>query len=163
LIRFAILKHVIETLQAKLAETKDALAETKDVQALLTAQLEAMQKQMADMFQIMQAIGQASGVQVRMPDLVLVRHFTPVSTPSCRWDCRPSCHCDFWPSCYWDCRPSCHCFVGLRAVVSCRLESSPCRGGAAEIFNFESNTCNLFFCAVSVSGFKQPRCRVTEG
>jgi uncharacterized coiled-coil protein SlyX len=41
---------VIETLQAELAETKDALAETKDVQALLTAQLEAMQKQMADMF-----------------------------------------------------------------------------------------------------------------
>ena len=35
--------------------------------------------------------------------------------------------------------------VGLRAVVSCRLETSPCRGGAAEIFNFESNTCNLFF------------------
>jgi hypothetical protein len=34
--------------------------------------------------------------------------------------------------------------VGLRAVVSCRLETSPCRGGAAEIFNFESNTCNLF-------------------
>ena len=24
------------------------------------------------------------------------------------------------------------------------LETSPCRGGAAEIFNFESNTCNLF-------------------
>jgi hypothetical protein len=44
LIRFAILKHLIETLQAELAETKDALVETKDVQALLTAQLEAMQK-----------------------------------------------------------------------------------------------------------------------
>jgi hypothetical protein len=43
LIRFAILKHVIETLQAELAETKDA-------QALLTAQLEATQKQMAEMF-----------------------------------------------------------------------------------------------------------------
>jgi uncharacterized coiled-coil protein SlyX len=73
LIRFAILKHVIETLQAELAETKDALAETKDVQALLTAQLEAMQKQMADMFQIMQTIEQASGVQVQMPTPVLVR------------------------------------------------------------------------------------------
>jgi hypothetical protein len=34
--------------------------------------------------------------------------------------------------------------VGLRTIVSCRLETSPCRGGAAEIFNFESNTCNLF-------------------
>ena len=34
--------------------------------------------------------------------------------------------------------------VGLRVVVSCRLETSPCRGGAAEIFNFESNICNLF-------------------
>ena len=34
--------------------------------------------------------------------------------------------------------------VGLRVVVSCRLETSPCRGGAAKIFNFESNTCNLF-------------------
>jgi hypothetical protein len=34
--------------------------------------------------------------------------------------------------------------VGLRAAISCRLETSPCRGGAAEIFNFESNTCNLF-------------------
>jgi uncharacterized coiled-coil protein SlyX len=41
LIRFVILKHVIETLQAELAETKDVLAKTKDVQALLTAQLEA--------------------------------------------------------------------------------------------------------------------------
>jgi uncharacterized coiled-coil protein SlyX len=50
LIRFAILKHVIETLQAELVETKDALAETKDAQALLTAQLEATQKQMAEMF-----------------------------------------------------------------------------------------------------------------
>ena len=29
--------------------------------------------------------------------------------------------------------------VGLRAIVSCRLETFPCRGGAAEIFNFESN------------------------
>jgi uncharacterized coiled-coil protein SlyX len=65
LIRFAILKHVIETLQAKLAETKDVLAKTKDVQALLTAQLEATQKQMANMFQIMQTIGQASGVKCR--------------------------------------------------------------------------------------------------
>ena len=34
--------------------------------------------------------------------------------------------------------------VGLCAIVSCRLETSLCRGGAAEIFNFESNTCNLF-------------------
>jgi uncharacterized coiled-coil protein SlyX len=84
LIRFAILKHVIETLQAELAETKDALAETKDAQALLTAQLEAMQKQMAEMFQIMQTIGQASGVQVQMSALVPVRQFTPVSMPSCR-------------------------------------------------------------------------------
>jgi hypothetical protein len=47
--------------------------------------------------------------------------------------------------------------VGLRAVVSCRLETSPCRGGAAEIFNFESNTsllCSLrrrSFSAVAVS------------
>jgi hypothetical protein len=67
LIRFAILKHVIETLQVELAETKDALAETKDAQVLLTAQLEATQKQMVEMFQIMQTIGQASGVQVQMP------------------------------------------------------------------------------------------------
>jgi hypothetical protein len=108
---------VIETLQAELAETKDALAETKDVQALLIAQLEATQKHMADMFQIMQTIGQASGVQVQMLAPVPVRQFTPVSMPSCRWDCQPLCRCDFRPSCRWDCRPSCHCFVDLRAVV----------------------------------------------
>ena len=34
--------------------------------------------------------------------------------------------------------------IGLRAIVSYRLETSPYRGGAAEIFNFESNICNLF-------------------
>jgi uncharacterized coiled-coil protein SlyX len=55
LIRFAILKHVIETLPAELAETKETTAH-------LTAQLEAMQKQMAEMYQIIQSIGQASGV-----------------------------------------------------------------------------------------------------
>jgi hypothetical protein len=108
---------VIETLQPELAETKDALAETKDAQPLLTAQLEVTQKQMAEMFQIMQTIGQASGVQVQMPAPVLVRQFTPVSMPSCHWDCRPLCHCDFWPSCRWECRLSCRCFVSLRVVI----------------------------------------------
>ena len=72
MIRFAILKHVIETLQAELAETRET-------QAHLTAELEATKKQMADMYQIMQTIGQASGVQVQLPAPALVRHFTPVS------------------------------------------------------------------------------------
>jgi len=47
---------VIETLQAELAETRE-------MQAHLTAELEAMKKQMEDMYQIMQTIGQASGVK----------------------------------------------------------------------------------------------------
>jgi hypothetical protein len=45
----------------------------------LTTELEAMKKQMADMYQIMQTIGQASGVQVQLPVPAPVRHFTPVS------------------------------------------------------------------------------------
>ena len=55
---------------------------------------------------------------------------------SCRWDCRPSCRCDFRHSCRWDCRPSCRCFL--------QVGNLPVQGGAAKIFNFESNTCNLF-------------------
>ena len=50
---------MIETLQAELAETRET-------QAHLTAELEAMKKQMADMYQIMQTIGQVSGVQVHL-------------------------------------------------------------------------------------------------
>jgi phage shock protein A len=72
LIRFAILKHVIETLHAELAETKETTAH-------LTAQLEATQKQMAEIYQIMQSIGQASGVAVPLPAAAPVQHFTPVS------------------------------------------------------------------------------------
>ena len=72
MIRFAILKYVIETLQPELAETRE-------MQAHLTAELEATKKQMADMYQIMQTIGQASGVQVQLPAPAPVRHFTPVS------------------------------------------------------------------------------------
>ena len=48
---------MIETLQAELAETRET-------QVHLTIELEATKKQMADMYQIMQTIGQASGVQV---------------------------------------------------------------------------------------------------
>ena len=62
---------MIETLQAELAETRET-------QAHLTAELEATKKQMADMYQ-MQTIGQASGVQVQLPAPAPVRHFTPVS------------------------------------------------------------------------------------
>jgi Tfp pilus assembly protein PilO len=86
LIKFAILKHAIQTLQAELAETKET-------QALLTAQLEATQKQMADMYQIIQSIGQASGVQVQLLALAPVRHFTRAecrvkknsTLHSCQW------------------------------------------------------------------------------
>jgi len=48
--------------------------------------------------------------------------------------------------------------VGLHAVVSCRLETSPCKGGAAEIFNIESNTCNIssFVQPCNFSSFVQP-------
>ena len=63
---------MIETLQAELAEIRET-------QAHLTAELEAMKKQMADMYQIMQTIGQVSGVQVQLPAPAPVRHFTPVS------------------------------------------------------------------------------------
>jgi hypothetical protein len=72
LIRFAILKYVIETLQAELAETKETTVH-------LSAQLEATQKQMAEMYQIMQTIGQASGVVVQLPTPAPVQLFTPVS------------------------------------------------------------------------------------
>jgi hypothetical protein len=90
----------------------------------LTVELEATKKQMADMYQIIQSIGQASGVHVQLPALAPVRHSTHVSMKVV----------------------SLHAvgIVGLCAIVSCRLETSPCRGGAAEIFNFESNTCNFF-------------------
>jgi hypothetical protein len=63
---------VIETLQAKLAETKKTTVH-------LSTQLEAMQKQMTEMYQIMQTIGQASGVVVQLPAPAPVRLFTPVS------------------------------------------------------------------------------------
>ena len=43
MIRFAILKHVIETLHAELAETRET-------QAHLTTELEATKKQMVDMY-----------------------------------------------------------------------------------------------------------------
>jgi Tfp pilus assembly protein PilN len=72
LIIFAILKYVIETLQAELAERKETIVH-------LSAQLEAMQKQMAEIYQIMQTIGQASGVVVQLPAPALVRLFNPVS------------------------------------------------------------------------------------
>jgi hypothetical protein len=63
---------VIETLQAELAETKET-------QVHLTIELEATKKKMADMYQIIQSIEQASGVHVQLPAPALVRHFTLVS------------------------------------------------------------------------------------
>ena len=124
---------MIETLQAELAETKENLA-------LLTAQLEATQKQMADMYRIIQSIGQASGVQVQLPALAPVRHFTPVSMKVLCL--RVVGIVGLRAVGIFGLRAVG--IVGLRVVVSCRLETSPCRGGAAEIFNFESNTCNIF-------------------
>jgi hypothetical protein len=66
------MKYVIGTMQAKLAQTKETTAH-------LSAQLEATQKQMAEMYQIMQSLRQASGVQVQLPLPASVRLFTPVS------------------------------------------------------------------------------------
>jgi hypothetical protein len=63
---------VIETLQPELAKIKET-------QAHLTAELEATKKQMANMYQIIQSIRQASGVYVQLPAQAPVRHFTPVS------------------------------------------------------------------------------------
>jgi hypothetical protein len=55
------------------------LSQTKETTAHLTAQLEATQKQMTEMYQIMQTIGQASGIVVPLPAAASGRHFTPVS------------------------------------------------------------------------------------
>jgi phage gp37-like protein len=76
LIRIAILKHWSETLQTELAETRRQSQETT---AHLTAQLEATQKQMAEMMQIMQNLEQASGVPVQLSAIPPALHYTPVS------------------------------------------------------------------------------------
>jgi hypothetical protein len=108
-------------LQAELAETK---RQSQENTANLTAQLEAQQKQMAEMMQIMQNLGQASGVPVQLSALALVLQYTPVSM-----------------------KAECLCvvvivglravmivglravvIVGLRAVVSCRFWKPPCAG-----------------------------------
>ncbi|XP_066337342.1 uncharacterized protein [Miscanthus floridulus] len=60
---------------SRVDELQPKLAETRETQVHLTAELEATKKQMADMYQIMQTIGQASGVQVQLP--APARHFTP--------------------------------------------------------------------------------------
>ncbi|XP_066378002.1 uncharacterized protein [Miscanthus floridulus] len=62
---------------SRVDELQAELAETRETQAHLTAELEATKKQMADMYQIMQTIGQASGVQVQLLAPAPVRHFTP--------------------------------------------------------------------------------------
>jgi hypothetical protein len=133
LIKFAILKRVIETLQPELAETKET-------QAHLTAELETTKKQMADMYQIIQSIGQPSGVHVQLPAPAPVRHFIPVSMQVV--GLRAVGIVGLCAIVIFGLRAVG--IVGLRAVVSCMLETSPCRGGAAEIFNFDSNTCNFF-------------------
>jgi hypothetical protein len=124
---------VVETLQAELAETKET-------QAHLTAELEAMKKQMADMYQIIQSIGQAWGVHVQLPTPAPVWHFTPVSMKVV--GLRAVGIVDLRAIVIFGLRAieivGLHAvgIVGLCALVSCRLETSSCRGGDAEIFNF---------------------------
>jgi hypothetical protein len=123
LIRFAILKHVIETLLDELTQTKEKLTQNEATTVILSAQLEATQKQVADMLLIMQTMGEKTGVPVQLPapapvQAPLVRHFTPISSIQ---------HSVgivglravviFGLRAVW--------IVGLRAALSCRLETSP--------------------------------------
>ena len=131
-------------MQAELQETK---RQSQEQNAELTAQLqaqkvafEAAQKQMAEMMVIMQSLGQASGVPVQFLAPPPPTH-TPAATPISM-----KVHFSLVLCMYVGLRAVVD--VGVRAVVdvgvragrSCRrflqvLETSPCRGGAAEIFN----------------------------
>ena len=112
-------------MQAELQETK---RQSQEQNAELTTQLqaqqvafEATQKQIAEMMVIMQSLGQVSGVPVQFSA-------PPPPTPAAT----PKYESLLFACALHVCRPSCCC--GCRRFLQV-LETSPCRGGAAEIFN----------------------------